>query len=250
MRGVDISVHQKTLTIKRLIDAGYDFAILRGGYTGYGSARSKNKDTMFETFYQQSRELGFPVGCYYYSCATNMQEGAEEAKFLYENCLKDKQFEYPIYLDVEEKRWQLNKKIGVTDAIIGFCSYLEEKGFYVGVYASLDWFKNKIDTSRLNAYTKWVACWSKNKPNFPWNAFDMWQDSSNGDANGVRVDTDISYVDFPAIIKKYWLNGYDATYHTVKEGETLSEIADHYGVSVDKLAEKNGLIKVGQTLRI
>lgn len=250
MKGVDISNHQKDLSIQQIKNAGYEFAILRGSYTGYGSSRVKNKDAMFEKFYAQAKALGFPIGVYHYSCATNMQEGADEAQFVYENCLKGKQFEFPIYIDVEESRWQLNKKIGVTDAIIGFCEYLEDRGFYAGVYASHDWFKNKIDTSRLNSYTKWVACWSKNKPNFMWNAFDLWQDSSSGYVCGVRIDTDVSFVDFPSIIKRAKLNGYDATYHTVGDGETLTQIAEKYNTTVDQIVKDNHLITVGQSLRV
>ena len=250
MRGVDVSTYQKALTISQIKGAGYEFAILRGGFTGYGASRTKNKDNMYESFYRQAKTLDFPVGVYYYSCATNEQEGIDEAEFLYYNCLKGKRFEFPIYIDVEESRWQLNKKTGVTDAIIGFCEYLEDKGFYVGVYASLDWFRNKIDTDRLKSYTKWVACWSKTKPQFQWNAFDLWQDSDNGMIGSVRLDTDVSYVDFPAVIKRYGLNGYGDKTHVVKVGETITQIALLYDTTVDEIIKKNGLLQTGQVLRI
>lgn len=283
MRGVDISVYQKNLKIAQIKDAGYDFAILRGGFTGYGASRTKNKDTSFESFYAQAKEIGFPVGVYYYSCATNRAEGIAEAEYLYENCLKGKKFEFPIYIDVEEKRWQLGKKKEVTDAIIGFCEYLESKKYYVGVYASLDWFKNKLETDRLKGFTKWVACWATKKPAFKWNAFDLWQDSSSGNINGCRIDTDWSYVDFPKIIEQLGLNGYtegiieedegtpcedsiepvednkddntEVVIYTVKKGDTLSGIAKKYHTTVDALVKANGiknknLIYVGQELRI
>lgn len=283
MRGVDISVYQKNLKIAQIKDAGYGFAILRGGFTGYGASRTKNKDTSFESFYAQAKEIGFPVGVYYYSCATNRAEGIAEAEYLYENCLKGKKFEFPIYIDVEEKRWQLGKKKEVTDAIIGFCEYLESKKYYVGVYASLDWFKNKLETDRLKGFTKWVACWATKKPAFKWNAFDLWQDSSSGNINGCRIDTDWSYVDFPKIIEQLGLNGYtegiieedegtpcedsiepvednkddntEVVIYTVKKGDTLSGIAKKYHTTVDALVKANGiknknLIYVGQELRI
>lgn len=283
MRGVDISVYQKNLKIAQIKDAGYDFAILRGGFTGYGASRTKNKDTSFESFYAQAKEIGFPVGVYYYSCATNRAEGIAEAEYLYENCLKGKKFEFPIYIDVEEKRWQLGKKKEVTDAIIGFCEYLESKKYYVGVYASLDWFKNKLETDRLKGFTKWVACWATKKPAFKWNAFDLWQDSSSGNINGCRIDTDWSYVDFPKIIEQLGLNGYtegiieedegtpcedsiepvedekddntEVVIYTVKKGDTLSGIAKKYHTTVDALVKANGiknknLIYVGQEIKI
>lgn len=207
-RGVDLSHHNAGLTIQRVIDAKYQFAILRGAYTGYGAGRGKYKDGQFENFYAQAKQLGFPVGCYYYSCANTYQGGVDEANYLYQNCLKGKQFEYPIYIDVEEVRWQTNNKKGVTDAIIGFCETLENKGYFVGIYASTSWFNHQIDTARLGAYTKWVAAWRADKPSFPYGGFDLWQNSADGYISGRRVDTNIAYKDFPKIIKNRGLNGF------------------------------------------
>ena len=206
-KGVDLSKWNDGLMIEDVKKAGFKFAILRGGYTGYGD-RSFNKDKSFEKYYEQAKKIGFPVGCYWYSCANTREWGIKEAKYLYKQCLKGKKFEYPIYIDVEEQKWQENNRTGVTEAIIGFCEYLESKSYYVGVYASLDWFNHQIDTVRLNDYSKWVACWQSRKPMFRFNDFDMWQNSDKGKAGAYKVDTDIAYVDFPAIMKKHGLNGY------------------------------------------
>lgn len=86
--GTDISVFQRGLGISALQKGNYEFVILRGGYTGYGDIRSKNKDECFDLFYDQASLIDMPVGVYYYSCATNEKEGAEEAEFLYEHCLR------------------------------------------------------------------------------------------------------------------------------------------------------------------
>ena len=264
MKGIDISKYQASLTMNQIKNAGYDFVIIRGGFTGYGSTRTKQKDISFEKFYEQAKQVGVPVGVYYYSCARNRADGEAEAQFLYEYCLKGKQFEMPIYIDVENKNWQINNKSKVTDAIIGFCEYLEDKGFYVGVYASKSWFYNEIDTDRLSAYTKWVASWQKNKPDFKYNAFDMWQNSDNGHIGLLKVDTDQAYIDFPAIIKNAGLNGYGKaseqpksteTVYTVKAGDTLSGIAKKYNTTVEALVAKNKIkdrnkIYVGQKIKV
>lgn len=207
-KGVDLSKHNGSLRIAQVKNAGYEYVILRGGYTGYRSTRPKVKDPQFEEYYRQCKALNMPVGCYYYSCATSRQGGVDEANFLYYHCLKGKKFEYPIYIDVEEKRWQANSKEAVTNAIIGFCETLEAKGYYVGIYASLDWFKNKFYTDKLQAYSKWVAAWNKQKPSFKWAGFEMWQNSDNGKIGLHRVDTNVAYVDFPKLIKSRGLNGY------------------------------------------
>lgn len=208
INGIDISGYQEGLLISDVKKAGYGFAILRGGVTGYGPTRPKRKDVCFEDFYKQAKKINFPIGVYYYSCANTYEEGVDEANFLYENCLKGKQFEYPIYIDVEDNHWQANNKTGVTDAIIGFGDTLEKLGYFVGVYSSTWWFKSQLETERLNRFTKWVAHWAEVKPNVPFNAFDLWQNSDSGVISGITVDTDEAFRDFPTEIKKLGLNGY------------------------------------------
>ena len=202
MKGVDLSVWQKGMDLAKVKEAGYGFVILRGGFTGYGEKRTKNKDETFEDFYQQAKRQGLGVGVYWYSCAICRQDGVEEAEYLYEHCLKGKQFDYPVYIDVEEPRWQANRKKGVTDAIIGFCEYIDEKGYCAGVYSNLSWFAGMIDTSRLDRYTKWVASWSQQPPKVSFPGFDMWQNSNNGNIGGYQVDTNVAYADFPDMIQR------------------------------------------------
>ena len=274
MKGIDISKWQSGLKMADVKKAGKEFVILRGGYTGQGNGKSFNKDSQFETFYKDAKKNNLPIGVYYYSCADTRKEGVAEAKFLYEKCLKGKQFEMPIYIDVEDAKWQAGKKKKVTDAIIAFCETLEKKGYYVGVYASLSWLNNQIDTSRLKNYTKWVACWTSKKPSFNYDGFDLWQNSDSGKIAGKQIDTDIAYKDFPSIIKSKGYNGYKKTItakketttkkepakketktYKVKSGDTLSEIAKKYNTTVDSLVKKNNikdknLIYVGQVLKI
>jgi GH25 family lysozyme M1 (1,4-beta-N-acetylmuramidase) len=241
-KGIDISSWQSGLDLASVKKAGFEFVILRGGFTGYGSGRTKNKDNCFENFYTQAKRNGLGVGVYWYSCADSSAQGKAEAEYLYTNCLKGKQFDYPIYIDVEDNTWQANNKKGVTDAIISFCEYLEAKGYYAGVYASLYWFNSKIDTARLNAYTKWVACWSNTPPKFNFNAFDMWQDSDDGRAGGKRIDTDVSYVDFPAVIKQGGFN--DSFMNHNREIEHKKDLrmqkeASMSGINYIKILDKN-----------
>ena len=109
--GVDISRWQKGIKIADLKNAGYQFAILRGGYTGYGDLQ-KYKDECFEDFYKQAKSINFPVGVSYDSCASTENKGIEEANFLYENCLKGKIFEFPVYIG---RRSQTIKRQKIID---------------------------------------------------------------------------------------------------------------------------------------
>lgn len=252
MRGIDISKHNKGLKLADVKNAGYDFAIIRTGYTGYGADRTKMRDICFDDFYAQAKKAGLLVGAYYYSCATNRAEGIAEAKFVLEK-IKGKTFDLPIYIDVEEIRWQMNKKAGVTDAIIGFCETIEQAGFSAGVYASIYWFNSHIDTKRLEKWSKWIASWSNKKPEFKFSRFDMWQYSDNGKIAGKNVDLNEAY--FNAETKPITpAEPVEKTY-IVKAGDTLSAIAKKFKTTVKALAKKNNIkdvnkIYVGQKLKL
>lgn len=274
MKGIDISKYQDSISFNE-IKKNCDFVILRGGYTGFGAGRAKNKDSSFEKFYKKAKEKGIPTGVYYYSCADSATEGEREAKFLYEHCLKGRKFEMPIYIDVEDVHWQTGKKTGVTNAINAFCQYLEKKGYYVGVYASESWFGGRCFSEKIDKrYTKWVAKWSDQAPKC-----DMWQYTDSKILDGRKVDADKAFKDFPKIIKEGGYNGYskpkaepkktetkkktekkaekkkETKTYTVKKGDTLTAIAKKYKTTVNKLVKDNNiknpdLIKVGQKLKV
>jgi GH25 family lysozyme M1 (1,4-beta-N-acetylmuramidase) len=209
IKGLDISTYQAGINLDAVVNAGYKFLILRAGFTGWGTGVSYNKDNQFETFYSQAKARGLGVGAYWYSCADNYQKGVNEANYMYNNCLKGKTFEYPIYIDVEESRWQTGKKDGVTQAIKGFCETLEAKGYYVGIYASdISGFKDKMNISQLGDYDKWVARYGS-KPTYA-TTYGMWQSSSTGRINGYNgnLDTNEAYKDYPNIIKNAGFNGF------------------------------------------
>ena len=76
-----------------------------------------------------------------------------------------------------------------------FCDTIKAAGYMPGVYASLNWFDNKIGSISA-PHTKWVAqynstCTYKGD-------YDMWQYSSDGDVKGIgsRVDVNWCYKKF------------------------------------------------------
>lgn len=223
--GIDISSYQRGIDLKLAKSEGVKFVILRGGFTGWGTGVSYNKDSCFEEFYSTCKSLDIPVGVYWYSCANTKEKGINEANFLYENCLKGKRFQYPIYIDVEDSHYQINNINGTTEAIKGFCETLENKGYYVGIYANTNWFNNYIKTSELTMYDKWIASWGTIRPSYP--SGGMWQ--FGGEVNKIRsnkianmiVDQDYSYLDYPEIIMNKKLNGYT----TKEDKKSISELA-------------------------
>jgi len=216
--GVDLSHHNEGLNFDVLKNEGVEFAILRAGYTGYGDGVSKAKDNQFENFYNQCKARGIGVGAYWFTCANTYDKGVAEANYMYDNCLKGKQFDYPIYIDVEDdtggRYWLRNAgKERITDGICGFCERMEQLGYYVGIYANLDWFNNWINQDRVARYDKWLAYWTGSKPS-TYLANQMWQ--FGGETNYVRspyidgqcVDQDFCYYDYPGVIIGGGFNGY------------------------------------------
>lgn len=210
--GIDISKWQKGFNFDKAISEGVEFVILRGAYSLY-------KDTCFEGFYASCKARNLPVGVYHYSMAKTPAEAKKEAEFLLQNVLKGKTFEYPIYMDVEDKTQRALGKQALTDIIIAFCDTIEKAGYYVGIYSSASFFKTYMDESRLTNYDKWIAQWAS-KCTYSGN-YGMWQ--FGGETNvlrtnkiaGVTCDQDYALKDYPVIIKNAGLNGFGKA--TVKE---------------------------------
>lgn len=240
IKGIDISEMQGLLNESawnKIKASGIEFVIIRVGYTGYGKAKSKQKDYRFENNYAMAKKVGMPIGVYWYSCAVTEEEAIEEAKLTLEY-LKGKQLEYPIFIDTEDNH-DIEKyssksqysigKTALTKVVKAYCEYIEKQGNYVGIYASSSWFKNQLVDSKLSKYDHWIAQWSSSEPT---ESHGMWQYSSKGKVNGIsgNVDMDYAYKDYPSIIKSQGLNGYDAEYveptpQPTNPNKTIDELA-------------------------
>lgn len=212
--GIDVSKWQGDFNFSKAKSKdGVEFVILRGAYSVY-------KDARFENYYSKCKSLNLPVGVYHYSMATSVAEAEKEAEFLYTKVLKGKQFELPIYIDVEDSTQLALSKEALTKVVQAWCEYLEKKGYFVGIYASLWTFQGELNDKALEKYTHWIAQWSKECTYT--GEYGMWQ--FGGEKNVLRsnqiagqtVDQDYMYKDFPSIIKKAKLNGFGNTATTVK----------------------------------
>ena len=95
--GLDISKHNGTLDFNAIKKAGNSFVIIRAGY---GKDISQ-KDPKFEEYYKHARAFGLDVGVYWYSYAMNASDAKKEARVCLE-AIKGKQFEYTVYIDMED----------------------------------------------------------------------------------------------------------------------------------------------------
>lgn len=205
--GVDLSSFQQGINFDELIAQGVEFVVLRGAY-------HLTRDSEFENFYAQAKARNLPVGVYLYTTAITPQEAREEATFLLNNVLRGKQFELPIYIDIEDERYYSRPKASNSAVVRAFCNTLEANDYFAGVYASTYFFATYLDDSQLKAYTHWVAQWSTRLTYPDTSVVGMWQ--FGGSTNLIRsniiagkvVDQSYMYKDFPSIIKSYGLNGF------------------------------------------
>ncbi|MGM9543574.1 MAG: GH25 family lysozyme [Romboutsia timonensis] len=203
--GIDISTWQRGYPYDAANAEGVKFAILRAGF-------SQTKDNQFETHYANAKRLGWGVGAYWYMYATTVAAAQAEARaFL--KAIAGKQFDYPVYLDIEDKTVRATGKANCDAMIRAFGEIIESAGYYFGVYTNLDWYRNVISGAELNKkYDWWIACWSTGAPTGV--NYGLWQ--FGGETNYIRgnkvagVTTDQNYAvkDYPTIIKNAGLNGY------------------------------------------
>lgn len=204
-KGIDVSFYQGNIDWNKVKAAGIKFAILKAG----GSDSGFYVDKTFSTNYYRAKDAGIAVGAYYFAGPYFQGKAAGKAdaeRFLH--IIKGKKFEYPLVIDIEAQ--QISRKARTTDAAIAFCETLERAGYYAMIYASdISGFHDRLQTDRLNAYDKWVAKYSSRPPEHV-KKFGIWQHSCKGRVNGIKsyVDLDISYNNYPAIIKNAGLNGY------------------------------------------
>ena len=199
--GIDVSEHQGNIDFNKVKQSGKNFVIIRGGY-GYTYI-----DPYFEQNYKNAKAAGLNVGFYWYSYGTSEDSGISEANKAL-SVLKGKKFEYPIYYDVEEAR---SHNLGVTrvsNMINNFCSIMESNGFFCGIYASKSHFDTYFNNYVKTRFTVWVAQYYDR---FTYGGdYKILQYSSTGRVGGINgnVDLDVSYEDFPSIMKDVHLNGY------------------------------------------
>lgn len=200
-KGIDVSKWQGVIDWKKVKNAGVEFAMLRIGFGSNG------KDLKFEDNYKGAKAVGMPIGGYLYSYATSVEKAKAEARYCL-SLIKGKQFEYPIVYDVEDKT-QAGLGVKTISAMIkAFCTIMEEAGYYVAVYANKSWLDTRIDAECKKKYDIWLAQWTA-KPTYT-GSFGLWQYTDKGKVNGIsgNVDMNISYKNYPNIMKTNGFNGF------------------------------------------
>ena len=208
---------------------GYDFVILKVGSDVSG------KSPTFDMDYEGAKAAGLGVGAYYYAYSSTVSGTRNDAQEVLE-WIKGKQFEYPIYYDIEEKYLSNNlSKDSLTELITVFIEELQANGYYSALYCNNNWLVNKLDTqTMLERFDLWYARYPGTEDP-TWNeelygkTLSMWQFSKKGIVEGFDTEIDLNYCyrDYPSLMKKWGFNGFEKEPVVEEDNSTQDNTEDN-----------------------
>ena len=184
--GIDVSEHQGVIDWSKVKAAGVDYAIVR---CGYGQNQTDQDDKYWYINADACEKNRIPFGTYLYSYANTVAKAKSEAQHVL-RLVKGYDLSYPIYYDLEDAIQSNLTKTQIADIAEAFCDTIEDAGYEVAIYSSLDWFNNYLTDSRFNQWDKWVAQWNTTC-SYTGN-YSMWQCSSQGRVNGINGVVDLN----------------------------------------------------------
>lgn len=186
---IDISEWNGDINFNKVRNTGVTCVIIRAGY----GKDPNQEDNKFQEYYRQAKSAGLNVGAYWYSYATSVDAAKAEVK----NCMNTiggKQFDLPVFLDVEEYRQAVLPRRTLTDIISAFCDGIKSYGYDVGMYSAKSMLVDSAYPDELSSkYLIWMAAPNTSYSDLP-SYVDLWQYSWNGKVDGIRNDVDLNYI--------------------------------------------------------
>lgn len=186
---IDISEWNCDINFNKVRNTGVTCVIIRAGY----GKDTNQEDNKFQEYYRQAKSVGLNVGAYWYSYATSVDAAKAEVK----NCMNTiggKQFDLPVFLDVEEYRQAVLPRRTLTDIISAFCDGIKSYGYDVGMYSAKSMLVDSAYPDELSSkYLIWIAAPNTSYSDLP-SYVDLWQYSWNGKVDGIRGDVDLNYI--------------------------------------------------------
>lgn len=205
--GMDISSFNGEIDWEKVKEQGIGFVIIRCGYRGYTSG-ALVEDACFVRNISEANQAGVRVGVYFFTQAVNEVEAVEEASMVVALC-RDYRVQLPVFIDTETAAHGEGRADGLdvqtrTLVLKAFCETIENAGYRAGVYASKNWFYERVDASQLTDYLTWLAEY-KDKPTYE-GSFQFWQYTSHGYVNGVtgRVDLNLGNLSLSDLGVMWW----------------------------------------------
>ncbi len=202
IRGIDVSSHQKDIDWAKVAADGVEFAMLRVGYTGYGTG-SINLDKYFHQNIQGAQANGIPVGVYYFSQAISVEEALKEVQLVLDN-LSGYTLQCPVVFDWEtisgaDGRANDLDTQTLCDAANAFCGAVAAQGYTPMVYFNKKLATDHYDLTQISQYDFWYAYYQKEAEIPGGYPYTMWQFTSSGKVNGIEGNVDLN-----AGYYRYW----------------------------------------------
>ena len=186
---IDISEWNGDINFNKVRKAGVTCVIIRAGY----GKDPNQEDNEFQKYYKQAKAAGLNVGAYWYSYATSVDAAKAEVR----NCMKTiqgKEFDLPVFLDVEEYRQAVLPRRTLTDIISTFCDGIKSYGYDVGMYSAKSMLVDSAYPDELSSkYLIWIAAPNTSYSDIP-SYVDIHQYSWNGKVNGIPEKVDMNYI--------------------------------------------------------
>ena len=188
IKGIDVSEFQGNIDWDKVKADGIKFAILR---VGFGMDISSQDDKYIERNIEECERLGIPYGVYLFSYANTVEKAKSEAEHTL-RIIKGHTLKMGVWYDIEDNKTSGSVgKEALTNIINTYCNTIKNAGYDVGIYASLNWLNNKIESSVQDKWPVWVAQYYKEcqyKKDYK-----IWQYASDGKVDGISGRCDMNY---------------------------------------------------------
>ncbi len=241
--GIDVSEFQGDINFKEVKSEGIEVVYIRS------SAGNSYVDANFERNYREAKANNLKIGVYHYVTARTVEEAHEQAVF-FAHVLAGKEIDCLLAMDFERfpglNREEIN---AISKEFLETVERLTNKKtiVYSDVYNAKETFLRDI----YENYPLWLAEYGVERPEVA-NPRDYlgWQYTDRGRVKGIRGDVDRDIfkegilLDDKMEIKEPDLRDEEKkkiVYYRIQRGDTLTNIAREYGVTVSDLIKWNDI---------
>ncbi|MEG1492568.1 MAG: glycoside hydrolase family 25 protein [Oscillospiraceae bacterium] len=235
MNGIDVSEWQGVIDWEKL-RGKVDFAMLRAGYG------QRTLDKQFERNVRECNRLGIPCGVYWFCYALTAGDARLEAQRCLE-AIKPYRIEFPVCYDLEYDSIDRANAKGViigkelaSAMVDAFLGEIEAAGYYAMNYGNQDFLSRIFSPSIPQRWDLWLAAWPIN-PDATGPAprqCGIWQYGAELFDDLGLVDSDVSYKDYPKLIRAAGLN------HLAPSPEPLPPIVSNLDTAVAEIVAAGG----------
>ena len=260
--GIDVSDWQGFIDYSAVKASGISIVYIKA------SQGNDFKDPYFEINYENARSNGLKVGFYHFLTATSTQEAEQEAKF-FASVISGKISDCRLAMDYETFQGANIEKI--QEIAQTFLQKVQQlTGKQMVIYSDLYNATHVFQTNLAKQYPLWIAYYGREEAlveqNSNWSNWIGWQYEDKGRIVGIGgyVDRDfyteeILLEDNSQLPMVENSNGgkinTETIEYVVKRGDTLSQIAEKYGTTVQEIVILNkiqnaNVIYPGERLKI